>query len=140
MSQKTANHENRVRECNDILDTHLKDMQTGFMIRTNSGEFMIRDKKLIKKITKDVARHVEMVNCLNWECEGAFVAVQLIQLSRHSYLYRGFTIQKCPRNPFTFKHSYRISSNGDYYGRDFALAEAMRTVDQMYKQGGSNAR
>lgn len=59
MSQKTANHENRVRECNDILDTHLKDMQTGFMIRTNSGEFMIRDKKLIKKITKDVARHVD---------------------------------------------------------------------------------
>ena len=59
---------------------------------------------------------------------------QLVQLSRHSYLYRGFTIQKCPRNPFTFKHSYRISSNGDYYGRDFALAEAMRTVDQMYKQ------
>jgi hypothetical protein len=40
-------------------DTHLKDMQTGFMIRTNSGEFMIRDKKLIKKITKDVARHVD---------------------------------------------------------------------------------
>lgn len=68
------------------------------------------------------------------------MAVQLIQLSRHSYVYRGFTIQKCPRNPFTFKHSYRISSNGDYYGRDFALAEAMRTVDQMYKQGGSNAR
>ena len=59
MSQKTANHENRVRECNDILDTHLKDMQTGFMIRTNSGEFMIRDKKLIKKLTKDVARHVD---------------------------------------------------------------------------------
>lgn len=63
MSQKTANHENRVRECNNILDTHLnthlKDMQTGFMIRTNSGEFMIRDKKLIKKITKDVARHVD---------------------------------------------------------------------------------
>lgn len=59
MSQKTANHENRVRECNNILDTHLKDMQTGFMIRTNSGEFMIRNKKLIKKITKDVARHVD---------------------------------------------------------------------------------
>lgn len=59
MSQKAVNHENRVRECNDILDTHLKDMQTGFMIRTNNGEFMIRDKKLIKKITKDVARHVD---------------------------------------------------------------------------------
>ncbi|EFO3867772.1 hypothetical protein QQN17_000655 [Escherichia coli] len=50
---------NRIRECNDILDTHLKEMKTGFMIRTNSGEFMIRDKKLIKKITKDVARHVD---------------------------------------------------------------------------------
>lgn len=59
MSQKTANHESQVRECNDILDTHLNAMQTGFMIRTNCGEFMIRDKKLIKKITKDVARHVD---------------------------------------------------------------------------------
>lgn len=59
MSQKTVSNENRVRECNDILDTHLKEMKTGFMIRTNSGEFMIRDKKLIKKITKDVARHVD---------------------------------------------------------------------------------
>lgn len=59
MSQKTANHESQVREWNDILDNYLKDMQTGFMIRTNSGEFMIRDKKLIKKITKDVARHVD---------------------------------------------------------------------------------
>ncbi|MCS2168173.1 hypothetical protein [Scandinavium manionii] len=45
----------RVRECNDILDNHLKDMQTGFMIRTTCGEFMIRDKGLIK----DVARHVD---------------------------------------------------------------------------------
>ncbi|CAM4019015.1 MULTISPECIES: hypothetical protein [Lelliottia] len=49
----------RVKECNEILDSHLKDMQTGFMIRTNCGEFMIRDKKLIKKITKDVARQVD---------------------------------------------------------------------------------
>ena len=56
-SKKESNE--HVKECNDILDTHLKDMQTGFMIRTNSGEFMIRDKKLIKKITKDVARHVD---------------------------------------------------------------------------------
>ncbi|EAP9422007.1 DUF4761 family protein [Salmonella enterica] len=68
------------------------------------------------------------------------MAVQLIQLSRHSYLYRGFTIQKCPRNPFTLKYSYQIYSNGDYFGRDFALAEAIRTVDQMYKLGGSNAQ
>lgn len=49
----------RVSECTAILETHLQDMQTGFMIRTNSGEFMVRDKKLIKKITKDVERHVD---------------------------------------------------------------------------------
>ncbi|EDW2637171.1 DUF4761 family protein [Salmonella enterica subsp. salamae] len=64
------------------------------------------------------------------------MAVQLIQLSRHSYLYRGFTIQKCPRNPFTLKHSYRISSGESYFGRDFALAEAMKTVDKL--KGGHN--
>lgn len=59
MESTTKETNERAKECNDILDTHLKDMQTGFMIRTNSGEFMIRDKKLIKKITKDVARHVD---------------------------------------------------------------------------------
>jgi len=64
---------------------------------------------------------------------------QLIQLSRHSFVYRGFTIQKCPRNPITLSNTYIISNNGNYYGRDFALAEAMKTVDGMLKQGGSNA-
>lgn len=57
--EQNNKQQNRVNECNEILDTHLKEMQTGFMIRTNCGEFMIRDKKLIKKITKDVARHVD---------------------------------------------------------------------------------
>ncbi len=65
---------------------------------------------------------------------------QLIQLSRHSYLYRGFTIQKCPRNPFTLTNSYSIFSNGDYYGRDFALAEAMRTIDGMHNKRGRYVR
>lgn len=65
---------------------------------------------------------------------------QLIQLSRHSYVYRGFTIQKCPRNPITMSNTYVISNAGNYFGRDFALAEAMQTVDSMLKQGGNNAR
>lgn len=65
---------------------------------------------------------------------------QLIQLSRHSYVYRGFTIQKCPRNPITMSNTYVISNDGNYFGRDFALAEAMKTVDSMLKQGGNNAR
>lgn len=59
MSQIKASNEDRAQECTAILETHLQEMQTGFMIRTNSGEFMIRDKKLIKKITKDVAHHVD---------------------------------------------------------------------------------
>ncbi|AEX53140.1 hypothetical protein GRAQ_02368 [Rahnella aquatilis CIP 78.65 = ATCC 33071] len=56
---------------------------------------------------------------------------QLIQLSRHSYVYRGFTIHKCPRNSATMRTAYNVLSDGNYFGRDFALAEAMKTVDQI---------
>ncbi|AUZ72016.1 MULTISPECIES: DUF4761 family protein [Citrobacter freundii complex] len=62
---------------------------------------------------------------------------QLIQLSRHSYIYRGFTIHKCPRNAITMKTAYSVLNNGNYLGRDFALAEAMRTIDKL-KNGGRN--
>lgn len=55
----------------------------------------------------------------------------LIQLSKHTFVYRGFTIQKCPRHSKTNRTAYQLVSNGDYLGRDFALAEAMRTVDKM---------
>ncbi|MBE8815609.1 DUF4761 family protein [Serratia ureilytica] len=55
----------------------------------------------------------------------------LIQLSKHTFVYRGFTIQKCPRHSETNRTAYQLVSNGDYFGRDFALAEAMRTVDKM---------
>ncbi|ENC9857631.1 DUF4761 family protein [Klebsiella aerogenes] len=54
---------------------------------------------------------------------------QLIQLSRHSYVYRGFTIYKCPINRTTAKRAYSVLNNGNYFGRDFALAEACRTID-----------
>ncbi|MEG2553656.1 MAG: DUF4761 family protein [Hafnia sp.] len=56
---------------------------------------------------------------------------QLVQLSRHSYIYRGFTIHKCPRNSITMKTAYSVLNNGLYFGRDFALAEAMKTVDEI---------
>lgn len=55
----------------------------------------------------------------------------LIQLSKHTFVYRGVTIQKCPRHSKTNRRAYQLVSNGDYFGRDFALAEAMRTVDKM---------
>ena len=53
----------------------------------------------------------------------------LIQLSKHSFVYRGFTIHKCPRNAITMKTAYSVLNNGNYFGRDFALSEAMKTVD-----------
>ncbi|EPA9109428.1 DUF4761 family protein [Serratia liquefaciens] len=61
----------------------------------------------------------------------------LIQLSKHTFVYRGFTIQKCPRHSETNRTAYQLVSNGDYFGRDFALAEAMRTVDKMVKGRGN---
>ncbi|HHE2247120.1 TPA: DUF4761 family protein [Citrobacter freundii] len=61
----------------------------------------------------------------------------LIQLSRHSYVYRGFTIHKCPKNSRTMQRSYSVLNDGNYFGRDFALAEAMRTIDKL-KNGGRN--
>ncbi|QQU56455.1 DUF4761 family protein [Serratia liquefaciens] len=62
---------------------------------------------------------------------------QLIQLSRHSYVYRGFTIHKCPRNSVTFKTAYSVTNDGNYLGRDFALVEAMQTIDKL-KNGDSH--
>ncbi|UWS32131.1 DUF4761 family protein [Erwinia pyrifoliae] len=62
---------------------------------------------------------------------------QLIKLSRHSYIYRGFTIHKCPRNSMTFRTAYSVLNNGNYFGRDFALAEAIKTVDSI-RDGGIN--
>ncbi|EPY6986941.1 DUF4761 family protein [Klebsiella quasipneumoniae] len=56
---------------------------------------------------------------------------QLIQLSRHSYVYRGFTIYKCPMNSTTTRRAYCVLNNDDYFGRDFALAEACRTIDRI---------
>ncbi|HDS5478745.1 TPA: DUF4761 family protein [Serratia liquefaciens] len=60
----------------------------------------------------------------------------LVQLSKHTFVYRGFTIHKCPRHSETSRTAYQLMSNGDYFGRDFALAEAMRTVDKMVKGRG----
>lgn len=56
---------------------------------------------------------------------------QLVQLSRHSYIYRGFTIHKCPRNSVTSKTAYSVTNDGNYLGRDFALAEAIQTIDNL---------
>lgn len=59
------------------------------------------------------------------------IMCKLIQLSRHSYIYRGFTIHKCPRNSVTLKTAYSVTNDGNYLGRDFALAEAIQTIDNL---------
>lgn len=63
---------------------------------------------------------------------------KLIQLSKHRYVYRGFTINKCPRNSLTLKTPCSILNNGDYYGRDFALSEAVATINKIHGGGFNN--
>ncbi|MBE5250702.1 hypothetical protein [Mixta mediterraneensis] len=59
----------------------------------------------------------------------------LVQVSKNVYVYSGFTIRKSSRNAFNQSNSYLINKRDDsggidnYYGRDFALAEAMRTIE-----------
>ena len=36
------------------------------------------------------------------------------------------------------KNSYRIFSKGEYYGRDFALIEAMMAIDNLHVDGAKN--
>lgn len=61
----------------------------------------------------------------------------LVQVSKNVYVYSGFTIRKSSRNAFNRSNSYLINKRDDnggidnYYGRDFALAEAMRTIERL---------
>ncbi|WP_392439285.1 hypothetical protein AABD61_10150 [Edwardsiella piscicida] len=65
----------------------------------------------------------------------------LAQVSKNVYVYSGFTIRKSSRNAFNRSNSYSINKwddNGgidNYYGRDFSLSEAMRTIDRMMQNG-----
>lgn len=62
-----------------------------------------------------------------------------VQVSKNTFAYRGFTIRKTPRNIFNSRQTYLINKRDDkaetdnYYGRDFALAEACATIDRMLK-------
>ena len=66
----------------------------------------------------------------------------LVQVSKNVYVYSGFTIRKSSRNAFNRNNSYLINKRDDnggldnYSGRDFALAEAVRTIERL--NGGGN--
>ncbi|PNK91646.1 hypothetical protein [Serratia odorifera] len=61
----------------------------------------------------------------------------LVPVGKNVYVYSGFTIRKSSRNYFNSSNAYLINKRDDsgaidnYYGRDFALAEAMRTIDKL---------
>nr|WP_071603961.1 hypothetical protein [Dickeya sp. NCPPB 3274] len=56
----------------------------------------------------------------------------ITQLSKHTNVYRGFSIIKCPRtisNPIT---RYRVSQSGQSYGLFDALTLATGYIDNLY--------
>lgn len=53
------------------------------------------------------------------------------QLNSKTSIYRGFTILKLPRKKPYSRQRYQITHDGCYLGIDFALAEAIRTIDEL---------
>ncbi|MFV9310549.1 DUF4761 domain-containing protein [Klebsiella oxytoca] len=53
------------------------------------------------------------------------------QLNSKTSLYRGFTILKLPRKKPYNRQRYQITHSGHYFGIDFALAEAVKTIDRI---------
>ncbi|KNC89837.1 hypothetical protein GM30_05575 [Trabulsiella odontotermitis] len=65
----------------------------------------------------------------------------VVQVSKNTYVYRGFTIRKTPRNALNDRNTYLINKRDqecevdNYFGRDFALAEACSTINRILKHG-----
>ncbi|HHT0431009.1 TPA: DUF4761 domain-containing protein [Raoultella ornithinolytica] len=55
----------------------------------------------------------------------------VLQLNSKTSLYGGFTILKLPRKKPYNRQRYQITHAGHYYGIDFALSEACRTIDRI---------
>lgn len=53
------------------------------------------------------------------------------QLNSKTSLYRGFTILKLHRKKPYNRQRYQITHGGHYFGIDFALAEACKTIDRV---------
>lgn len=57
----------------------------------------------------------------------------LIQINSKTAIYRGFTIVKLPRRkPYNLQR-YQITKDRHYLGLDFALSEALSTIDSLWK-------
>lgn len=55
----------------------------------------------------------------------------VLHLNSKTSLYCGFTILKLPRKKPYNRQRYQITHKGLYYGIDFALSEACRTIDRI---------
>ncbi|WP_101529219.1 DUF4761 domain-containing protein [Klebsiella pneumoniae] len=53
------------------------------------------------------------------------------QLNSKTSLYRGFTILKLPRKKPYSRQRYQVTHGGHYFGIDFALDEACKTIDRI---------
>lgn len=58
----------------------------------------------------------------------------LIQIDDKTAIYRGFTIVKLPRKKPYSRQRYQITKGGNYLGLDFALAEALSTIDKLQRE------
>ncbi|WEJ88453.1 MAG: DUF4761 family protein [Klebsiella huaxiensis] len=65
----------------------------------------------------------------------------ITQVSKNTFVYRGFTIRKTPPNAFNSRQLYLVNKRDEvagvdnYYGRDFALSEARKTIDRIISRG-----
>lgn len=55
----------------------------------------------------------------------------VLHLNSKTSLYCGFTILKLPRKKPYNRQRYQITHTGHYFGIDFALLEACRTIDRI---------
>lgn len=57
-----------------------------------------------------------------------------IHISKHTRLYCGFTIHRCPQHSKTKRRVYQITSNGIYLGREFSSVDAEKTIDEIIRK------
>lgn len=97
-----------------------------------AGSVRISDKSVDTFVKKSYAEHGGYAGSV---IEG------LIQVSKKTFIYRGFTIRKVPRTFFYGRQTYlihkrdQVEETDNYYGRDFALAEACLTINRLLKNG-----
>lgn len=58
----------------------------------------------------------------------------IVRLNSKTAIYRGFTIVKLPRKKPYSRQRYQITKDDNYLGLDFALAEALSTIDQLRQE------